>query len=68
MAKPVELFAVDTAGNHQQHVDPVCRMHVAAASATTLSREGRTYRFCSRACANQFDTWAVDPLEPSDAQ
>ena len=69
MAKPMELFAVDTAGDHQQHVDPVCRMHVTAASAVaTLSRDGRTYRFCSRACVDRFDTRARGASKASIVQ
>ncbi|WP_237568695.1 YHS domain-containing protein [Mycolicibacterium lacusdiani] len=69
MAEPMELFAVDTAGGHQQHVDPVCRMHVNATSAAaTLSRDGRTYRFCSRACADRFDPRAKDATESSNTQ
>jgi YHS domain-containing protein len=39
-------------------------MHVDAASAAaTLSRDGRTYRFCSRACAARFDPRVKDATE-----
>ncbi len=69
MAEPMELFAVDTAGGHQQHVDPACRMHVTGSSAkATLSRDGRTYRFCSKACAELFDRRAQGGRGSSTAQ
>lgn len=69
LANPMELFAVDIGGEHQQHVDPVCRLHVTAASAAvTRSRVERTYRFCSRDCADRFDTKAADPSEPCTDQ
>lgn len=61
MSEPVELFAVDAAGEHTDHVDPVCRMHVTAATAAaTLTHRGRSYRFCSTACARRFS------IRPSD--
>ncbi len=64
MFYPMELFAVDIGGEHQQHVDPVCRLHVTAASAAVArSRYGRSYRFCSRACADRFDTPAQSPSD-----
>jgi class 3 adenylate cyclase/YHS domain-containing protein len=69
MANRMELFAVDTGGEHQLHVDPVCRLHVTAASAAiTRSRDGRTYRFCSAACADRFDTLARFASESSVAE
>ncbi|MDN4517889.1 adenylate cyclase [Mycolicibacterium austroafricanum] len=69
MANPMELFAVDIGGEHQQHFDPVCRLHVTAASATvTRSRDGRAYRLCSTDCADRFDTRAGSASESSVAQ
>ncbi len=69
MANRMELFAVDTGGEHEQHVDPVCRLHLTAASAAiTRSRDGRTYRFCSAACADRFDTRARSATESSVAE
>lgn len=69
MANPMELFAVDSGEEHQQHVDPVCRLHVTTTSAAaTRSRDGRTYRFCSAACADRFDTRARFASESSGAE
>lgn len=42
-------FAVDAAGKHQNHVDPVWRMHVTAATTvTTRTHRGQLYRFARR--------------------
>lgn len=69
MANRMELFAVDIGEEHQQHVDPVCRLHVTAASAAiTRSRGDRTYRFCSAACADRFDTLARSARDSSVAE
>jgi len=59
MNQPMELSAVDAVGRHQNHVDPVWRMHVtAAATVVTRTYRGQLYRFCSTACAQEFDTQA----------
>lgn len=39
-------------------IDPVCGMHVDAASAVAVEYDGRTYYFCEAACA---DTFRDDP-------
>ncbi|WP_235887359.1 hypothetical protein [Mycolicibacterium arabiense] len=53
----VEAFALDVGTRHQEHVDPICRMHVTtdAESLMIVHQEG-TYRFyfCSTACLSQF--------------
>jgi adenylate cyclase len=55
MSEPIELFAVDAASARREHMDPVCRMHVAAvAAATAVTHRGRLYRFCSTFCAKRF--------------
>lgn len=52
---PIEAFAIDVGTRHQQHVDPICRMHVATDTAQlTHTHHGITYRFCSTACLDQF--------------
>lgn len=61
MSEPMEVFAVDAAGQHREHVDPVCRMHVTAgAAAASLTHRGRSYRFCSTACVRRFG------MQPND--
>lgn len=60
LSEPADLFAIDAAGGHTEHVDPVCRMHVSAATtAAVLVHDGRSYRFCSAACAERFDPSAA---------
>lgn len=55
VGSPVEAFALDFGTRHQQHVDPVCRMHVATdAPELTITRLGTSYRLCSTACMYQF--------------
>lgn len=55
MNAPVKAFAVDVGTRHQQHVDPVCRMHVATDTGElTITQLNRTYRFCSTACMQKF--------------
>lgn len=52
----VEAFVVDVGASHQEHVDPVCRMHVGAVTAElTISHGAVSYRFCSTACLRQFE-------------
>lgn len=52
---PVEAFALDIGSHHRQHVDPICRMHVATDTAElTITQLGTSYRFCSTACLQQF--------------
>ncbi|MGA5466758.1 adenylate/guanylate cyclase domain-containing protein [Mycobacterium sp. NPDC050041] len=51
----VEAFALDVGIRHQEHVDPVCRMHVATdTQQLTITHQGARYRFCSMACLRQF--------------
>lgn len=53
----VEAFALDVGTRHQEHVDPICRMHVSTdAQSLTITHEEDTYRFyfCSTACLRQF--------------
>ncbi len=53
----VEAFALDVGTRHQEHVDPICRMHVTTDAQTlTIAHEEDTYRlyFCSTACLRQF--------------
>lgn len=55
ISAPVEAFALDIGTRHQEHVDPVCRMHVATSTTElTITQLGTSYRFCSTACMNQF--------------
>ncbi|MDO3635357.1 adenylate/guanylate cyclase domain-containing protein [Mycolicibacterium arseniciresistens] len=55
IAEPIEVYAVDVASTHQGHVDPVCRMHIAATgTAVTVTHDHRVYRFCSSLCATRF--------------
>jgi class 3 adenylate cyclase/YHS domain-containing protein len=57
--EPVRL--VDLTPEFQEEgtaVDPVCRMRVPAPSPATLPYNGRTWHFCSFACAQRF---AQDP-------
>jgi len=55
VGSPVEAFALDIGTRHRQHVDPVCRMHVAAASPElSITHSGVFYRFCSTGCLQQF--------------
>ena len=48
---------------HEQHgamesraIDPVCHMEVAPGQGYTKMHEGHSYRFCSRACLDKFET------------
>lgn len=53
----VEALAFDVGTRHQEHVDPICRMHVATdAQPLTIAHEEDTYRFyfCSTDCLRQF--------------
>ncbi|MGQ9352660.1 adenylate/guanylate cyclase domain-containing protein [Mycolicibacterium gilvum] len=53
----VEAFALDVGTRHQEHVDPICRMHVTTdAQSLTIAHEEDTYRFyfCSTACLRRF--------------
>ncbi|WP_237568723.1 adenylate/guanylate cyclase domain-containing protein [Mycolicibacterium lacusdiani] len=53
----VEAFALDVGTRHQEHVDPICRMHVTTdAESLTIAHQEDTYRFyfCSAACSSQF--------------
>jgi class 3 adenylate cyclase/YHS domain-containing protein len=53
--EPVELFEVASTINSGGVVDPVCRMHVEAATAPArLPFEDTTYYFCSFQCAEAF--------------
>ena len=57
VAALVEAFALDVGTRHQEHVDPICRMHVTTnAQPLTITHEADTYRiyFCSTACLLQF--------------
>jgi class 3 adenylate cyclase/YHS domain-containing protein len=54
---PVAVFEVMAANRHAQHelIDPVCQMRVdPVTAASKLSHGGRTYLFCSPACAWTF--------------
>ncbi len=54
---PIEAFAIDVGTRHQEHVDPICRVHVTTdAELLTIMQEGTSYRFyfCSTACLQQF--------------
>lgn len=52
---PVVAFALDVGTRHQEHVDPVCRMHVPMDThQLTITHQGTSYRFCSTACLRQF--------------
>lgn len=55
VGSPIDAFALDLGTHHQQHVDPVCRMHVAKdIPELTITQLGTSYRFCSTACMKQF--------------
>ena len=63
----VEAFALDVGTRHQEHVDPICRMHVSTdAQSLTITHEEDTYRFyfCSTACLRQFAS-RVGDVRPS---
>lgn len=52
---PIEAFALDVGTHHQEHVDPICRMHVATdTQQLTITHQGTRYRFCSAACLREF--------------
>lgn len=65
----VEAFALDVGTRHQEHVDPICRMHVSCTNAQplTIAHEEDTYRFyfCSTACLRQFARRVGDVRPPS---
>lgn len=55
VGSPVEAFALDLGNRHQDHVCPVCRMHVATdTDQLTITHQGRSYRFCSTDCLSLF--------------
>ncbi|WP_232076865.1 adenylate/guanylate cyclase domain-containing protein [Mycobacterium gallinarum] len=64
----IDAFALDIGTHHQEHVDPVCRMHVATgAPELTITHSGTSYRFCSTACMQQFAQRIVgDTASPPD--
>lgn len=59
-----------------QHIDPVCGMHVQAGRTTyTCAHAHHTYFFCSRECADRFNAWpdfftgsAVRPIESEETR
>lgn len=64
----VEAFALDVGTRHQEHVDPICRMHVTTdAQPLTIAHKEDTYRFyfCSTACLRQFARRVGDVRTPS---
>lgn len=62
ITSPVEVFVLDMGASHQDHVDPICRMHVGALTAElTISRGGVSYRFCSTTCLRQFQERSRPP-------
>lgn len=64
----VEAFALDVGTRHQEHVDPICRMHVTTdAQPLTIAHEEDTYRFyfCSTACLRQFARRVGEVRTPS---
>lgn len=55
VGSPVEAFAFDIATSHQDHVDPICRMHVETdIDQLTIARGAKSYRFCSTDCLDEF--------------
>lgn len=68
VGSPIDAFALDIGTHHQEHVDPVCRMHVAmGAPELTITQAGTSYRFCSTACMQQFAQRIVgDTASPPD--
>lgn len=55
VGSPVEAFALDVGTRHQDHVDPICRMRVKAGTdQLTITREAKSYRFCSTECRDEF--------------
>ncbi|MCV7303567.1 YHS domain-containing protein [Mycobacterium barrassiae] len=55
VGSPIGAFALDIGTHHREHVDPVCRMHVATGvRELTITHAGTSYRFCSTACMQQF--------------
>ena len=52
---PVDVVIIDSGSSHQDHVDPVCRVHLSAdARHSAATHEDRLYWFCSPLCAEQF--------------
>jgi adenylate cyclase len=65
VSEPVEVFEIASAGQPSAVVDPVCRMHVEAATAPArLPFNGTTYYFCSFQCAEAFTRHPPAYLEP----
>lgn len=66
----VEAFALDVGTRYQEHVDPICRMHISCTNAQplTVAHKDDTYRFyfCSTACRRQFARRVGDVCAPSD--
>ena len=66
----VEAFALDVGTRHQEHVDPICRMHVTTdVHPLTITHEEGTYRFyfCSTACLSQLADSVGDlTMSPGD--
>ena len=61
VSSPVAAFALDVGTHHQEHVDPICRVHVATdIHQLTVTQRGTQYRFCSTACLHQFVRRALD--------
>lgn len=59
VAAPVALYELETGGAIAalHHLDPVCRMQIAAESApASLIHDGITLYFCSGACAARFES------------
>lgn len=65
VSEPVEVFEIASEGQPSALVDPVCRMHVEAATAPArLPFDGTTYYFCSFQCAEAFTKHPPAYLEP----
>jgi class 3 adenylate cyclase len=65
VSEPVEVFEIVSEGHTSAVVDPVCHMHVEAATAPArLPFDGTTYYFCSFQCAEAFTKHPLAYLEP----
>ena len=49
-----------------KHIDPVCGMEVDAELGYGKMHKGQLYRFCSRSCLDQFETYPGQYLNPPE--
>jgi Cu+-exporting ATPase len=58
----------ETESKPERHIDPVCKMTVAAATAkASYQLDGVTYYFCCQGCSNKFQANSDSYLKPAEA-